>query len=80
MSDEDAPDGEKQVNGHKPKGLMPLDFAAALSSGSGLGEDYDFDVDSVLAGVVQLHADIAAADRASVRPCGSRRPPSRWCR
>lgn len=63
MSDEhsdDEPGGEKRVNGHRPKGMMPLAFAAALSSSSALGEDLDFDVDAVLQAVVGLHAEIPA--------------------
>ena len=51
---------EKRVNGHRPKGLLPLAFAAALSSGSSFADDLDFDVDAVLAGVVRLHAEIPA--------------------
>ena len=51
---------EKRVNGHRPKGLLPLAFAASLSSGSSFAEDVDFDVEAVLSGVVRLHAEIAA--------------------
>ena len=51
---------EKRLNGHKPKGVLPLAFAAALSSGSAFAEDVDFDLDDVLNGVVRLHAEIPA--------------------
>lgn len=58
--DEGEPEGGKRINGHRPKGMMPLAFAAALSSESALGEDLDFDVDAVLNGVTRLHAEIPA--------------------
>lgn len=49
----------EKINGHQPKGLLPMAFAAALSSPAEAAE-LPFDVDAALSAVVQLHAEIPA--------------------
>ena len=49
----------EKVNGHQPKGLLPMAFAAALSS-SAEAAKLPFDVDAAISSVVQLHAEIPA--------------------
>ena len=49
----------EKVNGHHPKGLLPMTFAAALIS-SAEAAKLPFDVDAALSAVVQLHAEIPA--------------------
>ena len=49
----------EKVNGHQPKGLLPMTFAAALTS-SAEAAKLPFDVNAALSAVVQLHAEIPA--------------------
>lgn len=49
----------EKVNGHQPKGLLPMAFAAALSSPAEAAK-LPFDVGAALSAVVQLHAEIPA--------------------
>jgi S1-C subfamily serine protease len=49
----------EKVNGHRPTGLLPMAFAAALSSPAEAAK-LPFDVDAALSAVVQLHAEISA--------------------
>lgn len=49
----------EKVNGHKPKGLMPMAFATALSSPAAAAK-LPFDIDAVLSAVVHLHAEVPA--------------------
>jgi len=48
-----------KVNGHQPTGLLPMAFAAALTSSADAAK-LPFDLDAALSSVVQLHADIPA--------------------
>ncbi len=49
----------EKVNGHRSKGLLPMAFAAALSSPAKSAK-LPFDVAAALSAVVQLHAEIPA--------------------
>jgi S1-C subfamily serine protease len=63
MSDLEKANLEKvnleKVNGHRPTGLLPMAFAAALSSPAEASK-LPFDVGAALSAVVQLHAEIPA--------------------
>jgi len=49
----------EKVNGHRPTGLLPMPFSAALSSPSEAAK-LPFDVGMALSAVVRLHAEIPA--------------------
>ena len=58
MSDDEDDDDKPKINGHRPRGLLPLALATALSSTPGGGEELPFDVDVVLSSVMRLHAEV----------------------
>jgi len=59
MSEEDE-ESKGRINGHRPKGLLPLALSAALSATPATAEQLNFDIDAVLSAVVRLHAEIPA--------------------
>ncbi len=58
--DDDEGEEEGRINGHRPKGLLPLALSAALSASPAAADEFDFDIDEVLSAVVRLHSEIPA--------------------
>lgn len=56
-SHDDEDDDKPKINGHRPKGLLPLVLSSSLSSPRE-GGDLPFDVDSALSAVMRLHAEV----------------------